>query len=201
MRPKPSLKRIPKIIYKMNSKNIEILKNGGVGVMPTDTVYGLVCSAFSKEALNRIYKLKGRDENKPPVIIISDISDLEKFEAKVSPAHQKIIEKYWPGKVTIIFEIPSDLNYLDKGLGLAVRLPADEKLREFLKQTGPLATTSANISGQLFAKNIEEARKYFGNAVDFYEDGGELNSAPSTLVRINGDKVEILRQGAVVIKP
>lgn len=183
----------------MKPENIQILKNGGVGVIPTDTVYGLVCSVFSSTGLKKIFEIKGRVENKPPVIIISDISDLEKFGAKVSSKHFEIMERYWPGKVTIIFEISKEFEYIDKGLGLAVRLPADEKIREFLKQTGPLATTSANISGQVPAKNITEAKKYFGSKVDFYEDGGELDSAPSTLIRIVGNKVEVLRQGAVII--
>jgi L-threonylcarbamoyladenylate synthase len=190
----------------MKPENIEILKRGGVGVIPTDTIYGLACSAFSVTAVERIYNLKGRDENKPLVIIISDISDLEKFGAKVSEEQLKFIKKYWPGKVTIIFEISKDFNYLDKGLGLAIRLPADENILEFLKQSGPLATSSANIQGKIPAKNIEEAQKYFGpstsragDKVDFYEDAGELDSAPSTLVRISGDKVEVLREGVVKI--
>ena len=181
----------------MTEENIEILKNGGVAVIPTDTVYGIVCSAFSKEALDRLFEIKGRDENKPPVVLISDLSDLEKFGAKVTAKHSEIIAKYWPGKVTIIFEIVKEFAYLDKGLGLAIRFPADEKVLEILKQTCPLATSSANIQGEPPAKNIVEAQKYFGDKVDFYEDGGELDSAPSTLVRIVGDKVEVLRQGAV----
>lgn len=183
----------------MESKSIDILKNDGVGVIPTDTVYGLACSAFSPLALERLFKIKGRAENKPPVVIISDVSDLEKFGAEVSSVHSELIKKYWPGKVTVIFNIAKKFEYLDKGLGLAVRLPADENLRNILRQTGPLATSSANPEGLPTAKNIEEAKKYFGDKVDFYEDGGELSPAPSTLVRITGDKVEVLRQGAVKI--
>jgi L-threonylcarbamoyladenylate synthase len=183
----------------MKTENIEILKNGGVGVMPTDTVYGIVCSAFSKPALERLFKVKGRDENKPPIILIADISDLDRFGISISPTQVEFMGKYWPGKVTIIFTVPENFSYLDKGLGLAIRLPADESLREILRQTGPLATTSANFQGQTTAKNINEAKKCFADNVDFYEDGGELESLPSTLVKISGDKVEILRQGAVVI--
>ncbi|OHA47500.1 MAG: threonylcarbamoyl-AMP synthase [Candidatus Taylorbacteria bacterium RIFOXYD2_FULL_36_9] len=188
----------------MNIKNIEILKKGGVGVIPTDTIYGLACCAFSKEVVVRVFKLKERDENKPLIIIISDISDLEKFGIKTSLKQAEFIKKYWPGKVTVIFEVSKEFEYLDKGLGLAIRLPDNEKIREFLKQTGPLATSSANIQGLPPAKNITEAKKYFGpptgrvnDGVGFYEDGGELESLPSTLVKINGDKIEILRQGIV----
>ena len=181
----------------MDIININLIKNGGVGIIPTDTVYGIACSVFDKEALDKLFKIKGRDENKPPVVLISALSDLERFGAVITKKHSEIIAKYWPGKLTIIFDIKKDLEYLDKGRGLAIRFPSDENILNFLRQTGPLATSSANTQGQPPAKNIVEAQKYFGESVDFYEDGGELDSEPSTLVKITGDKIEILRQGAV----
>ena len=183
----------------MLQENIKILREGGVGVIPTDTIYGLACSAFDEKALARLFKLKGRDEDKPPVVIISEIGDLEKFGAKVSSTHLEFMKKYWPGKVTIIFEISPEFKYLDKGKGLAIRFPNGKNIQEFLKQTGPLATSSANMQGQPPAKNITEARKYFGDKVDFYEDSGNLDSLPSTLVKINDDKIEVLREGVVKI--
>jgi tRNA threonylcarbamoyl adenosine modification protein (Sua5/YciO/YrdC/YwlC family) len=183
----------------MNLENIKILKEGGVGVIPTDTIYGIACSVHSKEALDRIFELKNRDESKPPVVLISALSDLERFGAVITKKHSEIIAKYWPGKLTIIFDITKDLEYLDKGKGLAIRFPSDENILSFLRQTGPLATSSANTQGQIPAKNITEAQKYFLDKVDFYEDEGELDSEPSTLIKIDGDKVEVLRQGAVII--
>ena len=184
----------------MKPENIEILKNGGVGIIPTDTVYGITCSVFNKEALERLFKIKGRDENKPPVVLISSVEELNLFGIEVNDQAKIFMKKFWPGKVSIIFDIKSELLYLDKGLGLAVRFPNDENILKFLRQTGPLATSSANVQGQPPAKNINEAKNYFNKEVDFYEDGGELNSEPSTLVRIVGDKIEIIRQGAVKIK-
>jgi L-threonylcarbamoyladenylate synthase len=184
----------------MKKENIEILKSGGVGVIPTDTVYGLACSVFKEKALERMFTLKGRAENKPPVVLIGDISDLEKFDTKISLKHLEIMKKYWPGELTIIFEISSKFKYLDQGLGLAVRLPNNDKVLEILKNTGPLATTSANLQGQPLAKNIMEAKKYFDDRVDFYEDWGELDSSPSTLIRITDNKVEILRSGVVKLQ-
>lgn len=197
-------KMIRRTIYKMKKETVDILKNGGVGVIPTDTVYGVACSAFSKEALLKLYELKGRDENKPPVVLISSVEDLKLFGAEMTESAKIFLAKYWPGKISVIFKIKPELSYLDKGLGLAIRLPADKKILAFLKMTGPLATSSANIQGQSPAKNITEAKKYFGlpgqgDMVDFYEDGGELDSPPSTLVRINGDKIEVLREGAVKV--
>lgn len=184
---------------RMKSKNIQILKSGGVGVIPTDTVYGIACSAFSKEALLRLYEIKGRDEDKPPVVLISSLKDLDLFGVELDEAARIFLKKFWPGKVSVIFNIKSELSFLDKSKGLAIRFPNNEVLISLLKQTGPLATSSANTQGQITAKNIMEAQKYFGDKVDFYEDGGELSSEPSTLVKIVGDKIEILRQGAVAI--
>jgi len=183
----------------MTLNQIKILKQGGVGIIPTDTVYGIVCSAFSSLALDRLFKLKGRDANKPPVVVIADIADLEKFGADITPVHLDFIKKFWPGPVTIIFKISNKFKYLDKGLGLAVRLPNDEPFRYFLRQTGPLATSSTNIQGLPPARNIYEAQGYFGDKVDFYEDGGDLYSPPSTLVDLRDGKVKILRQGSAII--
>jgi tRNA threonylcarbamoyl adenosine modification protein (Sua5/YciO/YrdC/YwlC family) len=184
----------------MDQKYIDILKNNGVGVVPTDTIYGIACSVFSKEALDRIFEIKGRDENKPPVVIISDIKELDIFGIKLAGNAKSFIDKYWPGKVSIIFSISPEYSYLDKNRGLAIRLVNDPKIKEFLEKTGPLATTSANTQGLPPAKNIEEAKKYFSDKVDFYYGVGDLVSEPSTLVKIDGDKIEVLRQGAVVVE-
>jgi tRNA threonylcarbamoyl adenosine modification protein (Sua5/YciO/YrdC/YwlC family) len=183
----------------MDQKYIDILKSGGVGVVPTDTIYGIACSVFSRVALDRIFEIKGRDENKPPVVIISDIKELDIFGIKLTDRAKDFISKYWPGKISIIFDISTEFSYLDKNRGLAIRLVNDSKIKEFLEKTGPLATSSANTQGLPPAKNIEEAKKYFGDKVDFYYDIGDLVSEPSTLVKISGDSIEVLRQGVVKI--
>jgi len=183
----------------MNIEYAKMLKDGCVAVIPTDTVYGIVCSAFNRKSLDRIFEIKGRDENKPPVVVIADTEDLEKFGIKLTPKVSNFLNKYWPGKISNIFSISEEFSYLDKCKGLAIRLPADDDFREFLRVSGPLATSSANIQGFPPAKNIDEAKNYFGEKVDFYMDGGELNSLPSTLVKIKGDEIEIVREGAVKI--
>lgn len=190
----------------MDQEVIAKIKAGGVGVMPTDTIYGLACSVFSETALGRMFDIKGRSVGKPPVVIISELSDLLLFGVELNDFEKSFVAKYWPGAVTIILNIKSDLHFLDQGLGLAIRLPANEKIRDFLKLTGPLATTSANPEGQLPAKNVTEAKKYFGpspgragDTVDFYMDGGEIDGPPSTLVRLKNGKIEVLRDGVVKI--
>jgi len=172
----------------MQKDIIKILKNDGVGVLPTDTLYGLVGSAFSKKAINRIYKIKNRDKNKKLIVLISSIKDLEKFKIKINKEEAKILEKFWPGKISII-------------LGdIAFRLPKNKFLINILKKTGPLVAPSANKEGEKPAENIKEAKKYFEDNVDFYLAGGTLKSGPSTLIKIKDNNIEILREGVLKIK-
>jgi len=184
-----------------DSQIIEFLKNDGVGVLPTDTLYGLVGSAFSQKAVERIYELKNRNEKKSLIILISSIDDLKKFGVEITEKAKIFMEKFWPGKVSIVLSFNNkQLCYLDRmGGTLAFRLPDKKDLIELLEKTGPLVAPSANPEGKEPAKNLEEAMKYFDGQVDFFVDGGEINSAPSTLVKIVGDKFDILREGAVKI--
>ncbi len=170
-----------------------------VGVIPTDTVYGLIARAQDKQAVKRLYKLKSR-ENKPGTVIAASLEQLEELGLK--HRYLKAVEQFWPGAVSVI--IPASdpaLDYLTQGkMSLAVRIPNDTELVKFLKQTGPLLTSSANDPGQPTSVNITQAKKYFGNKVDFYVDGGDSsNKQPSTVIRILDDAVEVIRQGAVKI--
>ncbi|MFA6392870.1 MAG: L-threonylcarbamoyladenylate synthase [Candidatus Paceibacterota bacterium] len=168
-------------------KYAKILKNGGVGVIPTDTLYGLVGSAFSKKAINRIYKIKKRNKSKKLIILISSLSDLEKFKIKISEEEAKILEKFWPGEVSIILN------------DTAFRFPKKKSLLEILKCTGPLVAPSVNRECEKPAENIKQAKGYFGDTVDFYLPGGILKSEPSTLIRIKNGNIEVLRQGKVFL--
>jgi L-threonylcarbamoyladenylate synthase len=177
----------------------EKLQSGGVGIIPTDTVYGLVAAANSEEAVKRLYDLKAR-EGKPGTIIAASIDDLAKLGIKAR--YLKAVADYWPGAISIIIPTGPELEYLHEGVGsLAVRLPADPQLMEFLEQTGPLLTSSANHPSEPIANTAGEAKKYFGDSVDFYVDSGNLSGRePSTIIRVVDDAIEVLRQGAVTIE-
>ncbi len=181
------------------SNIISILKNSGVGILPTDTLYGIVGSAFSEKAVERIYTLKGRDEDKPLIILINSIGDLGRFGVEIDQETEEILQKYWPGKVSVILPcLDPRFEYLHRGKGsLAFRLPVDKKLISILKETGPLVAPSANPQGLVPAKTIAEAKEYFGDKVDFYEDGGILKSLPSTLIGIKDGQITVLRKGAL----
>ena len=190
--------RMSKIIGSLTDPSVcDLLISGTVGVMPTDTVYGLVCRAADQSAVAKLYKLKSR-EHKPGTIIAADISQLTDLGIKTR--YLKAVEQFWPGAVSVI--IPSrDLDYIHLGVGgIAVRIPQQDMVHELLLQTGPLLTSSANQPGEPPANTISEAQAYFGDSVDFYVNGGDLSGhEPSTVIRVIDDAIEVVRQGAVTI--
>ncbi len=136
------------------SEIAEILKSGGVGVLPTDTMYGIVGSALNKKTVAKIYKLRYRAPHKPLIVLISSFSDLPKLGIKLKPAEQKILKKIWPAPVSIILPcFKKSLEYLHRGTKtLAVRMPKVKFLTGILAKTGPLVAPSANLEGQPPAK-------------------------------------------------
>ena len=181
------------------SKEIsQFFREGKVGVIPTDTIYGLCASAFDKKAVEKVYSLKKRSFGKPFIILISSISELELFGIELSEKEEDFIQKVWPGKVSVIFPCQkNEFEYLHRGKNsLAFRVPAKEKLRNFLSKSGPLIAPSANFEGEKVSRRIGAAQKYFKDQVDFYVNGGLLFSRPSTLVQMKNGQVVFLRLGA-----
>lgn len=177
---------------------IPLLKRGAVGVLPTDTIYGLCAVAINHQAVARMYALKRR-EQKPGTLIAANREQL--IELGVDEQGVRAVSRLWPDALSIILPAAEGLGYLHLGLtDVAVRIPKDTALRELLLATGVLVTSSANHPGEPPANNLEEAKRYFGDAVDFYVDGGDLsNRPPSTVVRYVEGKLEVLRPGAVPI--
>lgn len=181
----------------MSKEIIPILQQGGIGVLPTDTIYGLAGQALNPDTVERIYQVRQRRPDKPLIILISGFSDLKQFNIKLAAKEQKLLSNYWPGPVSIILPCPAEkFAYLHRGLKtLAFRWPNQPALLELLKQTGPLVAPSANPEGQAPASNIATAQNYFGHSVDFYADAGELVGRPSALVEFSGCQMKVLRPG------
>lgn len=139
-----------------------------IGVIPTDTIYGVVASALSKNAVARTYKILNRNPKKPFIILISSIRDLALFKIKLDKESKTILQKLWPGKVSIILPVASKkISYLHRNTKtLAFRVPKKTSLIRLLKKTGPLISSSANPEGKKPAETIAEARKYFGDRID-----------------------------------
>ncbi|MDO8574073.1 MAG: L-threonylcarbamoyladenylate synthase [bacterium] len=179
-----------------NKEALKIIKTGGIGVIPTDTIYGLVGSALNKKTVERIYKLRKRNLKKPMIILIGNISDLKKFQIPLLSTFYFLFSKYWPGKVSIILPCPSPkFKYLHRGTkSLAFRLPKTYNLKTFLKKTGPLVAPSANLEGKPSSATIKNAGKYFGDRVDFYINAGKKISNPSKVLKLEDNKIKVLRK-------
>lgn len=185
---------------------IKTLSKNSVVIMPTDTIYGIVGKALNKEVVERIYKIRKRSPEKPCIILIGSIDELQKFSVKLTDGQKQVLEKYWSlgftenfrlEPVSIILDCNDDnLEYLHRGTNtLAFRLPISKILQNFLLQTGPLIAPSANTEGNPPSKNIIEAKNYFGNSVGLYIDGGEIETKASKLIKLNSDNsVTVLRE-------
>lgn len=176
-------------------KIIETIKKNGVVVMPTDTLYGIVGKAQDVSVVNRIYTTRKRNPEKPCIILIGDLNELEKFSVTLSD-EQKDAIKNFKEPTSFVLDCPHDqFKYLHRGTKtLAFRLPLNKDLRNLLKQTDPLIAPSANTEGLPPTENIAEAKKYFGDSVDLYVDGGEIKGKASKVIKLNKDgSVVVLR--------
>lgn len=174
-----------------------VLTSGGVAVVPTDTVYGLAV-ALRRDAITRAFALKGRPEDKALPVLAAAPADLEEV-VELDPGALRLAQRFWPGPLTVVCRrAPSfELDLGGSGDGtVAVRIPASDPLLEILRTTGPLAVTSANVSGAAPATTIEQAREVFGPAVGAYVDGGVCDGVPSTVISTVGDPA-VLREGAL----
>lgn len=187
----------------------EILKNDGVIVLPTDTLYGIIGRALSKKAVEKIYKIKGRIENKPFIVLVNSYDDLKIFGIKIDKDQATFLEKIWPGKVSIIFPCILDKwFYLHRSThSIAFRMISqkNKNLFNLIKNVGPLVAPSANPEGKKPAENINEAKKYFkkeeinSHQINVYINGGERKVKASTLIKFKNKNWVVLRQGEVKI--
>jgi L-threonylcarbamoyladenylate synthase len=183
---------------------IACLKRGGIGVMPTDTIYGVVGSALCPATIARLYRIRRREEKKPFIVLVASSADLKKFGVRPTARTKELLRKIWPGPVTVILPcLHKKFVYLHRGTNaIAFRVPKPAWLRTLIEKTGPLAAPSANIAGKPPARTIKEAKRYFSeharlvrgregsqrasasNRVDFYVDGSVRNGAPSSLIEV-----------------
>lgn len=174
-----------------------ILKKGGIAVIPTDTLYGIVTSVFNKKSIEKIYKTKNRGKDKPLIVLISSVKQLKDFGIKED--YSKIFIPH----VSFLISVSNKFKCIHRGTNeIAFRLigKKNKNLFNFINQVGPIVAPSANPEGEKPAENLIEARKYFGDKIDIYVNGGKKIGDPSTLVRVLGKNIEILRQGRVKIK-
>lgn len=188
-----------------NNINIKLvtdkLLSGKVGIFPTDTVYGIGCNAFDEKAINKLFELKSRDYSKPITVLVSNIDMLNNLVANISKEEQKLIDTFWPGALTIIFnKKPGISNLLTSNLDtIGIRMPNNKIALDLLNYANiPLATTSANISGKTAGIKVLDFYNTFNNKVDFIIDNGISDiKIASTVVQIIDNKPHILREGSI----
>lgn len=178
----------------------EAVRAGELVVLPTDTVYGVGCDAFSADAVARVLEAKGRGREMPPPVLIHDVRTLDGLAIDVPPYVRDLVERYWPGPLTVIVQAQPSLHWdLGDTFGtVALRVPDDPIARELLKEIGPMAVTSANRTGQPPATTVLDAATQLGAAVSVYVDGGPRGAAvPSTILDCTGPAPVVLRAGAI----
>ena len=178
----------------------QAIESGKLVVLPTDTVYGLAADAFSAAAVKRLLDAKGRTRQMPPPVLVGAPTTLDALATEIPTYLRNMVSALWPGPLTVVCKQQPSLNW-DLGETrntVAIRMPNDPRALALLKQTGPLAVSSANTTGEPAAQNVDDAMSMLGESVAVYLDGGPTASGvPSTILDVTGTTPRILRNGAI----
>ena len=178
---------------------IKILKSGGLVAFPTDTVYGVGALAFDGKAVEAIYKAKDRPIEKAIPVLIADVADMEKAGMNIPDIAYKLAARFWPGPLTVVIPkkptLPESVSATET---VGVRVPNHDVARAILRAAGPMAVTSANISGQQSPSTAQEVFAQLGGRIDLIIDGGTTpGGVPSTVVDCTGSDIKVLRKGPI----
>lgn len=179
-----------------------VSETGNLLVIPTDTVYGIAADAFSASAVSALLAAKGRGRDMPPPVLVPRAETVFGLVDGVDERMLSLTARFWPGPLTIIANAQPSLDWDlgDTHGTVAVRMPDDEYALALLARTGPLAVSSANISGKAAATSADEAMEMLGDDVDIYVDGGvRASGVSSTIVDLTADAPRIVREGPVTI--
>ncbi|HEY3501462.1 MAG TPA: L-threonylcarbamoyladenylate synthase [Actinocatenispora sp.] len=179
---------------------VDTIRSGGLIVLPTDTVYGIGADAFVPAAVRDLLAAKGRGRHMPPPVLVGDVDQLAELAPAAPPVAAELAAAYWPGGLTVIVPhapgLTWDLGDTDGTVG--VRMPADALAVDLLRRTGPLAVSSANLTGTAPAETAADAVRAFGTTVTTYLETGPCpGGVPSTVVSLVGDRPRLVRAGAV----
>jgi len=178
------------------------LRTGQLVVLPTDTVYGVGADAFHQAGVASLLMAKGRGRDMPPPVLVGTVRAANALIEDLGPYGKDLIDEFWPGGLTIVCRASRSLNWdLGDTRGtVAVRMPQHPVALDLLKETGPLAVSSANRTGSPAARTAADAQEQLGNAVSVYLDAGPCSSdVPSTIVDLTGNVPRLLRAGAVSV--
>lgn len=185
---------------------------GELVVLPTDTVYGLAADAFNPDAVQRLLDAKGRTRQAPPPVLVPGIATLDALAESVPAAVRALVAEFWPGGLTVILPARQSLNWDlgDTNGTVALRMPNNRVALELLSETGPLAVSSANLTGERAASTAQDAKRMLGDSVSVYLDGGQVGTeyadatagTGSTIIDATGllsegGELKIVRHGVI----
>ncbi len=183
---------------------LDVLRGGGIIAFPTETYYGLGVDIFNETALHALFHLKSRDKTKPILVLVDDLSMLDGIVTEIPGPYEKLIEKYWPGPLTLIFPANPTLSSLITGATgtIGVRMSPHPVASQLCGRWGrPLTATSANLSGDNPASSAEMVKGIFGEKIDYVLDGGDtFGGKCSTVVGIDQQRLCCIRDGQIAFK-
>lgn len=179
----------------------EVIKAGGVIVYPTDTFYGLGADPRNRRAVSRVFEIKGRGSDQPILLLLRDRTDVTAWTSAVTPAAERLMDRFWPGPLTLVFTARPDIfpELTGRTGTIGLRVPGNELTRALLGRAGNALTgTSANRSGSPSPRTLDEVMRELGDRIDLVIDGGVLAAdRPSTVVDVTAEPPRIIRMGAV----
>jgi L-threonylcarbamoyladenylate synthase len=181
---------------------VNAVLNGDLVVLPTDTVYGVGTDAFSPTAVTKLLDAKGRGRDMPPPVLVGTVRAATALVEDLGPDGQRLIDEFWPGGLTIVCRAARTLSWdLGDTRGtVAIRMPEDAVALDLLRETGPMAVSSANLTGQPAATTAAMAKEQLGEAVSVYLHNGTVpGGIASTIVDLTGPQPRLLRRGAISV--
>lgn len=180
-------------------RTLQVLSHGGLVAFPTDTVYGVAAGLFNPQGIDRLYEAKARSANKAIAVLIGETVQLEQLSPEFGGAAQRLAEKFWPGALTLVVTkrdgLPQNLSPLPT---VGVRMPDHAFARALMRAAGPLATSSANISGEANTLTAQQVLDQLDGRIELLLDGGNApGGVPSTVVDCTQHPPKILREGAI----
>lgn len=190
------------IDYDLIQQVAGVVRAGGVLIFPTDTVYGIGCNVYDEDAVERVFEIKGRDADKAMPVLVGDTEQAEALAADMPEAAITLMEKFWPGPLTIVVKKAEDVPEIVTGGAptVGIRVPDSEICRVLIQQSMPIVAPSANRQGVKPPAELAEVDAAILDAVDLGIASGRAVGVPSTVVEVNSRGLKLIREGSITLK-
>ena len=179
-------------------KIVDVINNGGLVITPTDTIYGIMGDALNEDIIRKVFKIKKRPFSKPLLLLMDSFEMVEEYTEEISEKERILMDRYWPGLVTFILKKNDKVSELITSGNdtVGIRIPNNKDLLENIRRLNrPVISTSANITGTEVITSTQLLEKDLIDNIDYIEDGGEVDSESSTIIKIEDNKLVVLREG------